>query len=430
MLAKVYDEGYSKEITLILENGVIVKRYNYVEEGICRKYECVDLRNKGLLLPGFIDIHTHLRGLELSYKEDEESGTKAAAHGGITAVIDMPNTVPKIDRIHTLELKLSMLKMKSYVDYGLYIFPSNNENELVDMLNYEGVVGVKIFPQDIHSIPQVVKTLKELNIKYRRKRLIIIHAEHPLMLNECEAGHRYVCRPIESEVSVLNIVRQYAEPGVHIHITHVTNTLTLMLAKSYGFTVDTCPHYLYLDSNNEKEIGCASKVNPPLRSYSTRIALLDSIRMFDAISTDHAPHSVEEKTSRFDVCASGISSIDIIGSLMLNLVYKGVIDLDDVVSLLSKGPAKILGLYRWGCLYEGCIPSYTIVDLNSELYVDPQYFFSKAKLTPYKTMRLRGVVRATIVRGYIVYLDNNIVEKPKAMPITSYARGSHGVISR
>ncbi|MEM2626697.1 MAG: amidohydrolase family protein, partial [Ignisphaera sp.] len=93
------EDGYSKELMLLIREGLVIKRYNYVDKKICREYECIDLRGEGLLVPGFIDLHVHLRGLENSYKEDEETGTKAAVHGGFTAVVDMPNTMPKIDNV-------------------------------------------------------------------------------------------------------------------------------------------------------------------------------------------------------------------------------------------------------------------------------------------------------------------------------------------
>lgn len=420
MIAKAYEEGYSKELTLLIKNGIIVKRYNYIDKDICKIYECLDLSKTGLLLPGFIDIHVHLRGLELSYKEDEESGTKAAIHGGFTAVIDMPNTIPRIDNMYALKLKLEALKKRSYVDFGLYVSPARNEEELEQMLLEEGVIGVKIFPQDLNQIGKVVKTMKK--VSNRIKKIIIVHAENPLMLEDCEAGRRWVCRPIESEVSVLNKLKMFADREIHIHITHVTNILTLSLAKHYGFTVDTCPHYIYMDADYEKDMKCIAKVNPPLRLYTTRTILSDHLNLFDAISSDHAPHSLDEKNRDFSDCPPGITSLDIMGSLVLNMVSKNLIKLGDVVKLVSRGPANILGIHRWGCLYEGCIASYTIVDLDKEVYVDPQYFFSKAKFTPYKSIRLRGAVKATIVRGFLAYIEESIVEKINPLPITLFQR--------
>lgn len=416
MITKAYEDGYSKEITLHISDGLVKKRYNYAKEDLCREYMCIDLRDKGLLLPGFIDMHVHLRGLKLSYKEDEESGTKAAVRGGFTAVVDMPNTVPRIDGISSLSEKLFMLKTKSFIDYGIYISPSDDEKSLKELLLVEGVVGVKIFPSDLRLIPVVTNTIKTL----AWKRLIIVHAENPRMVNDCEAGFRWRCRPIESEISVLNILKEYADTDIRIHITHVTNALTLTISKKYGFTVDTCPHYLYLDSSHEKEKGCIAKVNPPLRTSSTKDILVSMLKLFDAISSDHAPHSLEEKCWDYMVCPSGIASIEVMASLILNLVSKGILTIDDVAKLLSKGPARILGMRKWGCTYEGCIASYTIVDMGRQLRVDPEQFYSKAKFSPYTGMILSGLVRATVVRGYVVHLDGDIIERLRPNPITRF----------
>ena len=420
LIAKAYEDCFSKEIMLFINNGFVVKRFNYVDKNICREYECVDVRELGLTLPGFIDIHVHLRGLNLAYKEDEESGTKAAARGGFTAVVDMPNTLPRIDRPEHLNLKLEALKTKSYTDFGVYVFPANSEI-LEKMLSVEGVVGVKLFPEDIQNLPTVVETMA----KKWNKKIVIIHAENEALLGDCEPGFRWSCRPIESEISALNTVYSlYVRSGVNVkvHITHVTNVLTLSLSKRYGFTADSCPHYLYLDANAEESLGCIAKVNPPLRQNSSKEMLVKMIKALDAISTDHAPHALEEKMVSFDKCPSGIASIDIAASLILNLVSKNVISLDDVVRLLSLGPAHIIGLKRWGCFYSGCLASYTVVDINEVFSVCSENFFSKARFSPYEGYTLRGAVKATIVRGHIVYREDEIQEKVTPMPITRFTR--------
>lgn len=401
---------------LLVEEDIVRKRFNYVDKNLCTKYECIDLCSKGILLPGFIDIHTHLRGLKLSYKEDEESGTKAAAKGGFTAVVDMPNTIPRVDNVQVLREKLDLLKSRSWVDYGIYVSPASDVEEMNNMLNEESVVGVKIFPQDVNMMPTVVKLIKIKNLK----KLIIIHAENLNMLNDCENGFRWMCRPVESEISVISRIGGYFDKNVKIHITHITNPLTFSLARSHGFTTDTCPHYLYLDNSHEKELGCLAKVNPPLRTNSTRYTLIKILKNFDAISSDHAPHSLDEKQLDFSKCPSGISSIELVASLALNLVNLNVIEFNDVIKLLSLGPAKILGLRRWGCTYVDCIASYTVINMNRHVVVDPSLFYSKSKFSPYKGLNLRGVVVATIVRGNIVYNDGEFYEKIDPKPITMF----------
>ena len=149
--------------------------------------------------------------------------------------------------------------------------------------------------------------------------------------------------------------------------------------------------------------------------------LTNILKHFDAISTDHAPHSIDEKMELFDQCPAGIASIDIAPSLIINLIHRNILSLSDVVRLLSVGPAKIIGLNgKWGCFEEGCIASYTIIDPYKEFVVRSSDSFSKAKYSPYEGMRIRGAIVATIIEGMMVYLDGEIIEKPFAKPLTKF----------
>lgn len=411
------------ELTLVVEEGFVVKRIVGEQSDVCREAMCIDLRQYGIALPGFIDMHTHLRGLELEYKEDEESGTMAAVRGGFTAVIDMPNTVPRINNVNTLRVKLSRLNLNSYAYYGVYISPSTNVSELNAMLNHEGVVGIKIFPEDLDYLQLSLDTLRRRGFD----KIIVVHAEHPLGIDECSAGSRWRCRPIELELMYLNYLEKYLVRGDRVHVTHITNPLTLFYSKKLSLTTDTCPHYLYLSALSEHRYGCIAKVNPPLRAESTRRALLNLIKFFDAIATDHAPHSIYEKSNSFENCPSGIASIDIAPSLIVNLVHQNVLSIGDVVRLLSSGPASIIGLdYRWGCFEKGCIANYTIIDLHREFKVEPSNSFSKAKYSPFDGMKLKGAITATIVGGSVVHLNGEIVEKPHVKPLTRLMVNRHG----
>jgi len=403
---------------LIIENGIVIKRILGEYKEICKEVNCIDLRKYGITLPGFIDIHTHLRGLRLEYKEDERSGSMAAAKGGFTAIVDMPNTLPEINNVNALKLKLEKLALHSYVNYGIYVSPSNEPNELNNMLKYDGVVGVKIFPKDLKYLQRTLDVVRKIK---NSNKIIIIHAEHPAGIDECEAGSRWRCRPIELEIMFLNYMERYIRKKDRIHITHVTNPLTLTYAKRLHFTIDTCPHYLYLNALDEYKHGCIAKVSPPLRTETTRRILINMLQHFDAISTDHAPHHINEKIDLFENCPSGIASIDFAASLILNLIHLNIINLNDVIRLLSLGPAKILGLTRrWGCFEKGCIANYTIVDPYKEVLIKSSETFSKAKYSPYEDMKIRGAVTGTIIGGSIVYLDGEIIEKPNAIPLTKF----------
>ena len=408
------------EVTLVVENGIVKKRYL----GLVRVPDVeshVDLTSLGIAIPGAIDMHVHLRGLELSEKEDERSGTMAAARGGITAVIDMPNTKPEVRSLEVLKEKLSSLNEKSVVDYGIFVGLPETVEELVRMVSVEGVAGLKLYPQDLARVRgQLIEVLS------KRRILVVVHAEHPKLVREgCSAGSRHICRPIEAELAAISLIARWIERAeLRVHVTHVTNSATLMYAKSIGASVDTCPQYLYLSNEDEAALGCIAKVNPPLRPREVVEDLRRCIDILDAMTTDHAPHTIHEKCQDFDECPPGIASADIALQLTLNMVSKGLMFLDDVVRLWNEGPSRIVGLERWGCIDEGCVASYTLVNLKREVVVDPQRFYSKCKLSPYAGRKLVGDVVATIVRGRIVYLDGEFYEikGSKALSVERDAR--------
>lgn len=413
-------DGIPMPITLIVDikRGVVVDRYRGFQR-IPNVDKYIDL-SRCLALPGFIDMHVHLRGLELSYKEDEISGTRAAVRGGYTAVVDMPNTKPRLDNIVALQHKLSALSTYSYCDYGVYaaVPHTSNISYLSELLSLPGVMGFKIYPEDMEFATYVLRVLD-------RRKLMIVHAEDFKLLSECVAGQRWRCRSIEAELSAIaklcSVVKRYSdERRARVHITHVTNPISVALAKSCGFTVDTCPHYLLLSSECEVELGCIAKVNPPLRSRSIQHSLASWLSMIDAIATDHAPHSLEEKKLPFELCPSGIPSIEIASLLVLDLMLREVIDLKTVMRLLSLGPATILGLCRWGCIARNCIASYTFVDPHKETRLENAVVESKAKYTPYRGSVRVGIC-ATIVRGQLAFHQDEVY-KPRVLPLTEVQR--------
>ncbi|MCS7128512.1 MAG: dihydroorotase family protein [Sulfolobales archaeon] len=407
-------------LTIVVDNGVVAERLYGFEriQGIDRH---VDL-SRGVAFPGFIDIHCHLRGLELSYKEDEETGTRAAAKGGYVAVVDMPNTKPRVNNVESLRMKLSSLNNKSCIDYGVWIAPSLKTHEVIEMLRYPGVVGIKIFPEDFN----LLSTMLLMNVE---KLKLIVHAEDPYFINECRAGSRWKCRPIEGELKAVervhsNLVSVSSSRDIRIHITHVTNPLTLLIAKKMGFTADTCPHYLYLSSVDELRSGCIAKVNPPLRHLQTPLSLLKFIKYLDAISTDHAPHSIDEKSVDFTECPSGIASIEYAALATLNLALRAELDLNDVVRLLSKGPSELLELRSFGDISPGSIASYTVVDFSGETRVKSLEMVSKAKNTPYDGAVFKGSILATVVRGRAIYMNGEFIGGAEPMPLTEVAKAN------
>ncbi len=372
----------------------------------------IDFDDNLLILPGFIDLHVHLRGLRLSYKEDELSGTLAAAAGGVTLVVDMPNTEPRVDNVEVLGLKLAALRRNAVIDYGVYAGVPRVPGEAQRLAASRLIMGFKVYPEDLEAGDNLEEVLYAA---WRHNLLVILHSEHPGLIREgCRPGERWKCRSIGSELAALEELRSRAPRGVRVHVTHVTSPQLLRAAKGAGYTVDVTPHHLLLDSRAEAEQGCVAKVNPPLRPRDIREKLLQDVAAgeVDAIATDHAPHAVEEKMSGFEECPPGIPSLEFYARLVLTLVAKGVVELGDVIRLMSVKPAEILGIRRYGCVEPGCIASYTVVDLKREGRIVGYETFSKAKLTPFDGWVYRGEPVATIVRGVLVYRDGCVCVKP------------------
>lgn len=395
------------EASLVVRRGVVAR--------VCKGYTCragriVRLDNRLVILPGVIDMHVHLRGLRLSYKEDEESGTLAAAAGGVTFVADMPNTSPRVSSMEVLREKLEALRARAYVDYGVYVGYTSDLRELDRMLGVERVLGLKLYPEDLQHLNNSIVGLVE-----KHGRLLVVHCEHPAYISEdCGAGERSRCRPILAEVECITAYSQFFKK-TRTHVTHVTSPRLLLEAKRRGFTVDTCPHYVLLDQEYERRLGCIAKVNPPLRPPRVRARLLKYLSwgLVDVWATDHAPHSIVEKQSGIRECPPGIPGLETSLKLLLTLVNKGLLSLESVATLTNRNPARILGLQGYGCLEPGCTASFTVVDLKREGVIDPTRFYSKAKYTPFSGFRYRGEPVATIVRGYPVYIEGHEPLKPR-----------------
>lgn len=395
------------EVSLVIRNGVVAKA---CMGHTCREGKVARIEGSHVVLPGAIDMHVHLRGLKLSYKEDEETGTLAAAAGGITFVVDMPNTSPRINNVRVLGEKLASLRQRAYVDYGVYIGYTGNPMELDGMLREKRVLGLKLYPEDLQLIDERVTSILRSH-----KKVLVVHCEHPQYISEnCRQGERSRCRPVLSEVKCVNEFLGVFK-SVKTHITHATSSRLLLKAKAHGFTVDTCPHYVLLDRSYERRLGCIAKVNPPLRSQNVRDRLLKHLTsgVVDAWVTDHAPHSIAEKQQSFQDCPPGFPGLEVSLRLLYTLVNRGLLSLWDAVVLTNYNPRRILGLSRYGCFEPGCIASFTVVDLKREGVIDSSKFLSKAKYTPFEGFKYRGEPIATIVRGFFVYVDGYAPMKPR-----------------
>ncbi len=373
-----------------------------------------DGRGRGFLVaPGIIDMHVHLRGLELSYKEDEASGTLEAVRAGITLVIDMPNTRPRLDTPAAIELKLGELARRSFTDYGVYAaIPSDTHTarELARM----PIIGFKVYPEDLYQRPQAVR------LAGRAGKPIVCHCEHekaPSPIVEGEDVRREYRGCWAETVAIRDL---YDVLGLPFHVTHASCPSTIIAAKKLNLTVDTTIHHLLglkpLDN-------CGGRVNPPVRDIVGRQRLLQLLfeGYVDAIASDHAPHRYWEKVDPLN-CSPGLASMGYWPGLLACLASAGVLTVSELVKLTSYNPARILGLTpSYGTLSSGARANIVVYRLGLPSHT-PSKLFSKADnhatMLPAACMEIAAV----LVGGEPVYMNGNIVGRPKTVNAASRQR--------
>ncbi len=397
---KIYREEGIVEGYIEIVDGVITSIRKTLSHG--EKVDRDFNRCGHLILPGLIDIHTHMRDFEQSYKEDFLSGSKAAAAGGVTLYFDMPNTLPRNNTLSILKWRDEAADRKSIVDYGLiYGVPES----LDDLFGYEErSIAMKVYPDDF--LKNSLDHMSDVMVYNHAKGIVtIFHAEEPRAYLE-EA------QDLNIEVDWSVYVAQYSRQiGVECHITHVTCCKVIDEVREVNpyVTVDATPHHLILSREDvEYPYG---RVRPPLRSRECVDCLLKDLvyGKVDIVATDHAPHTYEEKMEG----ANGFPGLETLFPILSTLRYRGFITVGDIVRLCSRAPAERFGISkRFGRIAPGYYGSLTIVDLNREWRIDPEKFESKAKHSPFKDMEVKGAVVSTFVRGVEVYRDGEVVGTP------------------
>ncbi len=363
-----------------------------------------------LIIPGFCDVHVHFREPGFSYKETIASGSLAAARGGYTAVCTMPNLDPVPDSEAHLRQQLDIIQRDACIDvypYGAITVGEKGE-ELADLIAM--AKNVIAFSDDGQGVQSDDMMRRAMGLAKETGKLIVAHCEDNRLLRggyihdgsySKAHSHRGICS--ESEWGQiqrdLELVKQ---TGCGYHVCHISTKESVELirkAKAEGLdvTCETAPHYLLMDENDLQEDG-RFKMNPPLRSKEDRQALIDGILdgTIDMIATDHAPHSLEEKSRGLEKSAFGIVGLETAFPLLYTyLVKPGVLTLERLAELLCTNPRKRFGI-QIGC-------DYSIWDVDESYPIDSKDFLSQGKATPFEGWNVSGKCIATVCGGKIVY---------------------------
>jgi dihydroorotase len=377
-----------------------------------------DLAGKWLV-PGLIDMHVHLREPGQEYKETIETGTRAAAAGGFTAVACMPNTRPVNDNASVTRFILEKAANCRARVYPVGAISRESKGEGLAEYGEMKAAGAVALTDD--GLPVLDSQLMRRALEYARSHglLVMSHAEEIALsrngcMNEGPVSTRLGLRGIPTAAESIMVYREIALAeltGARIHLAHVSCEPSLALirqAKSRGIpvTAETAPHYFTLTDEAVSGYDTHAKMNPPLRSekdrQAIRMALADGT--LDAIATDHAPHSVLEKELEFSNAANGIVGLETALPLTLALVHEGLIGAGRLVELMSCSPARILGV-AGGRLAVGDPADITVIDPEKRFTFTAEESCSKGKNTPFDGWQFRGKAVLTILAGRVSYSD-------------------------
>jgi dihydroorotase len=371
--------GELKSTAVGIEDGRIATIGNLVRGGD----ERIDLGDR-IVLPGFMDPHVHFRDPGMTGKEDFGTGTMSALNAGVTCILDMPNTKPPVTGIKTLESKKRAVSSKAYVDYGLFAAITKNldvaavADRVAGFKLFMGSTTGRILMNDDALIERAMAAIAPTG------KRISVHAEDDnLIRRDGERNDRDHMRnrPPEAEHSAIRRLGRYR--GMPLNICHVTNAESLALASSFGFATEVTPHHLLLDSSGED--GALLKVNPPLRDRSTREKLFAAFIRGKAtmIGTDHAPHTLTDKSSDYDRAPSGVPGVETAVPMFMAMVKKGEMNLGELVRMGSTNPAKAFSV-RKGKIAKGYDADFAVFDPRKMAPIDANVLHSKAGYTPYE----------------------------------------------
>lgn len=410
--------GLDINFDLVIKNGRVFTPQGLIEidiwvrDGLIRSLggshraeEKIDAKGM-LVLPGAIDAHVHFRDPGPNYKEDWASGSASAAAGGVTTVIDQPNTNPRTLDAASFEMKQQIAKARSYVDFAI-----NGGAGNIEELARSGATSIgEIFSYE-HSEPELEEILERVP---GAGLLATLHAEDSAIIKEATArlAGRHdpqsysLSRPPQAEARAIDFALSRSK---RLHVCHLSSSLGLQRitdAKKKGLAVtcEVAPHHLLFNIGDYEGQKARLKMNPPLRSQEDCENLWRALRdgSIDILASDHAPHLPEEKDLDIWEAPPGVPGVETMLPLMLMAVRRNHLTLEELVRAVSTNPARIFGLARKGSIEIGRDADLVIVDGRAVSTIDPEKLHSRAEWTPYTGMQAI-FPRMTIVRGSVVY---------------------------
>lgn len=419
--AFVVNEGSVQRKTVLVENGRISKIADeiLVTEGVI----VIDAQGKHLL-PGVIDTHVHFRDPGLTHKADFHTESCAAVAGGVTSVIDMPNTKPQTTTEALLDDKIAMASAKSLCNFGFMVGATNDNIDEINAIDTAKYAAVKLFLGSSTGNMLVSDDAALERLFQTAKRPIVAHCEDEARIAERTtlAKERWSDTPVPPEAhafirddeacyrsthKAVGLAQQF---GSRLHVAHVTTAKELSLFSegsidSKRITAEVTPSHLWFCDEDYATLGNRIRCNPAVKSSDDREALRKALNdgLLDTIATDHAPHLLEEKMKPYFESVSGMPSIQHSLLVALELSKKGYFSLETVVEKMCHNPAKLFGIEERGFVREGYNADLVLVDLNAETVVDNATLYYKCRWSPLEGTRFHAKVEKTFVNGVLTY---------------------------
>lgn len=400
---------------ILVENDIIVKKASDINEDAD---EIIDA-DGCFVMPGLIDLHVHFRDPGFEYKETLKTGAEAAAKGGFTSVCTMPNTKPVMDspeRVREYVKRAEKEAVINVLPVGAVTIGQNGE-ELTDIKGMKES-GICAISEDGKSVMNAELYREAMKIAAECGIPVMAHCEDKNMvnggvMNESGASHRLGMKGISNAVEDVIVARDILiakETGATLHLCHCSTKDSVRMTKAakedgLKVTAEVCPHHFTLCDEDIVKDDANYKMNPPLRAKEDVEALKEGLKenIMDVISTDHAPHSAEEKKKSISESPFGIVGLETSVALTITeLVSKGIITPLQMAEKMSYNPAKVLGIDK-GTLNEGKTADITIINPEESYVIDSSTFVSKGKNTPFNGYKVRGAVKYTICNGNVVY---------------------------